>query len=72
MGQKSAIVNGQRITFDEEQPPTMQELREQGAVTEGQQIIRDLGNGRRENLTKKDVLATDSVINSVPRYIWGR
>jgi hypothetical protein len=71
MGHKTATVNGRTYAFDEASPPTIQELEEQGAVTQGQLVVRDLGKGRKETLSKKDRLEPESVINSVPRYVWG-
>jgi hypothetical protein len=35
MAIKSAIVNGQKIEFEEEDPPTVQELRDKGLIAQG-------------------------------------
>jgi hypothetical protein len=71
MAIKSAIVNGQKIEFEEDNPPTVQELREQGLLAKGQIVVHDPGNGQVKSITKDVRIAPDSFMTTVPRFEWG-
>jgi hypothetical protein len=67
----TAIVNGQTYEFDADVPPTMQELREQGAITKNEQFLRDFGGGQVQALSDRTLLTPDSFIVTIPRIDWG-
>jgi hypothetical protein len=71
MAVKSAIVNGQKIEFEEETPPTVQELRDKGVIAQGQIVVHDQGNGHLKSITKNARIAPGSLVTSVPRFEWG-
>jgi hypothetical protein len=71
MAIKSAIVNGQKIEFEEENPPTVQELRDKGLINTGQIVVHDTGNGRLKSITKDARIAPNSFVTTVPRFEWG-
>jgi hypothetical protein len=71
MAIKSAIVNGQKIEFEEEDPPTVQELRDKGLIAQGQIVVHDQGNGQLKSITKNVRIEPGSFVTSIPRFEWG-
>jgi hypothetical protein len=71
MAIKSAIVNGQKIEFEEDNPPTVQDLRDKGVLAKGQIVVQDQGNGQLKSITKADQIAPGSFVTTVPKYEWG-
>jgi hypothetical protein len=69
---KSAIVNGQKIEFEDDSPPTVQELRDKGVIEKGQIVVQDQGNGQVKSITKDTRITPDSYVTTIPRYEWGR
>jgi hypothetical protein len=71
MAIKNAIVNGQKIEFEEDNPPTVQELRDKGVIAKGQIVVQDQGNGQLKSITKDARITPDSFVTTIPRYEWG-
>jgi hypothetical protein len=71
MAIKSAIVNGQKIEFEEDTPPSVQELREKGLIAPDQLVVHNQGKGQLKSITKNARIAPGSFVTSVPRFEWG-
>jgi hypothetical protein len=71
MGLHEAVVNGQRIEFEDTSPLTVEDLRQQGQVPADEIFVRDYGNGQVQTVMEGYRIQAGESFFTIPKYIWG-